>query len=253
MPWNPDLYHKFRSERTAPFDDLLKLVNVRGGLRVVDLGCGTGELTARLAATLPESDVLGIDDSPQMLGRAQEYARPGLRFELCAIEDLAGDWDLIFSNAALQWVEDHARLVPRLMGQLNEGGQLVVQMPSNFRHPTQRLVLELAALEPFRSALGGWSRTSPVLSIDEYADLLYASGGRELTVFEKVYPHVVEDAEALADFTSGTVLVPYFERLSPEMKESYMMAYKEKLRARYPGSPVFFGFRRTIFAATRQI
>ncbi len=252
MPWNPTLYHKFQSERFAPFDDLLALVNVRGGLRVIDLGCGTGELTARLADALPGSDVVGIDNSQEMLSRAEGYARSGLRFELCPIESVTGEWDLIFSNAALHWVEDHGSLVPRLMGMLRPGGQLVVQVPSNFRHPTQSLVRDLANEEPFQSALGGWSRTSPVLSIDEYADLLYSSGGQELTVYEKIYPHVLEDADALADWTSGTVLVPYFERLSEELKELFMERYRERLRLRYPTCPVFFGFRRILFAVTRH-
>src|SRR5512147_1524721 len=99
MPWNPDQYHKFQAERSAPFDDLLALVEKRPNLKVVDLGCGTGELTRRLADTLPESDVLGLDNSPQMLARAEAYARPGLRFAAGDIQDLTGTWDLIFSHA----------------------------------------------------------------------------------------------------------------------------------------------------------
>jgi trans-aconitate 2-methyltransferase len=252
MPWNPDLYHKFQTQRFAPFDDLIKLVKVREGLRVVDLGCGTGELTARLADALPGSDMVGIDNSHDMLSRAKGYARPGLRFESGSIEGITGEWDLIFSNAALQWVEDHRSLVPGLLKMVRPGGQLVVQVPSNFRHITQKLVQELAGEEPFRDALDGWSRTSPVLSIDEYAELLYSSGGEDMMVYEKIYPHILEDADALADWTSGTVLVPYFERLSPALKQRFMALYRERLHAHYPSSPVFFGFRRTLFAASRS-
>src|SRR5512137_210859 len=112
MPWNPDQYHKFQAERSAPFDDLLKLVAVRPGLRAVDLGCGTGELTRRLADALPGSRVLGLDSSAQMLSRAGAYARPGLSFEVGDQVTLQGEWDLIFSNAALQWSDDHHQLVP---------------------------------------------------------------------------------------------------------------------------------------------
>jgi trans-aconitate 2-methyltransferase len=252
MPWNPDLYHRFQTQRFAPFDDLLKLVQVQEGLRVIDLGCGTGELTARLADALPGSDVVGIDNSHEMLSRAEGYARPGLRFESGSIEGISGEWDLIFSNAALQWVEGHRSLVPRLLKMVRPGGQLVVQVPSNFRHITQKLVHELAGEEPFRDALNGWSRTSPVLSIDEYAELLYSSGGEDLTVYEKIYPHILEDVDALADWTSGTVLVPYFERLSPALEQRFMALYRERLHIHYPSSPVFFGFRRTLFAASRS-
>ena len=250
MPWNPDTYHKFQRERSAPFTDLLALVNVRPGLTVVDLGCGTGELTRRLADHLPDSRVVGIDNSPQMLERAAEHARPGLTFELASIEDLSGEWDLIFSHAAIHWVEDHHALVPRLLSMLNPGGQLAIQIPSNHGHLTHRLIKEMANTEPYRTALGGWERTSNVLGIDEYADILFQNGGENITVFEKVYPHVLENADALADWTSGTALVPYFERLPEDLHDPFMQEYRARLRSAYPGSPVFYGFRRTLFSAT---
>src|SRR6266850_7396140 len=114
MPWNPDLYNKFKSERFAPFEDLLPLIRIREGMRVIDLGCGTGELTNRLANHLPKSDVVGIDASEEMLSRAEKLTRSGLRFDKRKIEDVSGEWDLVFSHAAIQWVDDHAALIPRL-------------------------------------------------------------------------------------------------------------------------------------------
>lgn len=200
MPWEPDRYEQFKEERFAPFNDLVSLINVRPGLRVIDLGCGTGELTARLSDLLLDSDVLGIDSSAEMLERAREHTRPGLRFEIGRVEGLRGEWDIVFSHAVIQWVEDHPRLVPQLLSLAAPGGQLAVQLPSNFRHPTHLLYAETAGEEPFRTALGGWTRIWPTLSIQEYADLLYASGAEEITVFEKVYPHVLADADALADW-----------------------------------------------------
>jgi len=254
MPWNPEQYLQFEAERAAPFVDLLALVRVRPGLRVIDLGCGTGELTRRLAAALPDSDVLGVDTSPEMLARAAGLARPGLAFAEQRIEDAVADgaqWDLVFSHAAIQWVPDHAALVPRLLGMVRPGGQLAVQLPSNHDHLTHRLILTLAGAEPFRSALGGWTRQVPVLDLAGYADLLYHAGGRELTVFEKVYPHVLAEADALAEWTRGTALVPYLERLSPALQTLFLDHYRAALRAEWPRGPVFYGFRRTLFAATR--
>ena len=90
-----------------------------------------------------------------------------------------------------------------------------------------------------------------MLSIEAYAELLYQHGGVEITVFEKVYPHLLENADALADWTSGTALVPYFERLEPELRDRFMDRYRQRLRALFPESPVFYGFRRTLFTATR--
>src|SRR4051794_37178400 len=250
MPWNPDTYHKFQRERSAPFTDLLALVNVRPNLNVIDLGCGTGELTRKLADHLPNSRVIGIDNSPQMLSRASEHARPGLTFELASIEDLSGHYDLIFSHAAIHWVEDHHALLPRLLSLLSPGGQLAIQIPSNHGHLTHRLISELANTAPYRTALGGWERTSNVLGIDEYADILFQYGGTDITVFEKVYPHILENADALADWTSGTAPVPSFNRLPEDLHAPFMQESRARLQSAYPSTPVFYGFRRTLFSAT---
>jgi trans-aconitate 2-methyltransferase len=250
MPWDPDRYHQFRRERAAPFEDLLALIERRTSLEVVDLGCGPGELTRRLADELPSSKVVGIDNSLEMLARASHHIRPGLRFELGDIETVSGRWDLVFSHAAIQWLDDHEGLVPRLMSFVWPGGQLVVQVPSNQRHPALAYIRDIAREQPFAAALDGYSRDFPVLTVDHYAELLYESGGINLTVFEKVYPHVLENADALADWSRGTALVPYLERLPPELHEPFLNRYREKLRARWPGSPIFYGFRRILFAAT---
>ncbi len=249
MTWNPELYHRFERERALPFEDLVRLVDVRYGLTVVDLGCGTGELTLRLAETLPGSDVLGVDSSPQMLAQAAALARPGLRFELGRIESVTGPWDLVFSHAAVQWVDDHPTLIPRLLGLVRPGGQLVVQMPSNHDGFAHRAISETASESPFREALGGWTRRSPVLPIDQYAELLYAGGGRELTVFEKVYPHILADAAAVREWTRGTALLPYLERLPEPLHAPFLARYTARLQTRWPVGPVFYGFRRILFAA----
>ena len=118
-------------------------------LKVVDLGCGTGELTRRLADSLPESEVLGLDSSPQMLAKADSVKRAGLTFELGDQATLSGSWDLIFSNAALQWSENHRQLIGHLYGRLAPGGQIAVQVPSNHTHISHRLIIETAQEEPF--------------------------------------------------------------------------------------------------------
>lgn len=251
MPWNPNRYHQFEAERFAPFADLLALVKIREGMKVVDLGCGTGELTRRLADKLPGSEVVGIDSSPEMLERAHAQESERLRFEHGSIENVAGEWDLVFSHAAIQWVDDHSSLIPRLLSLVRPNGQLVVQLPSNHPHPTHTLIREIAAEEPFVSALSGWNRLPPVLSISEYAELLHEHGGKELTVFEKVYPSLLDNSDALAQWTQGTALVPYFERLPEKLHETFMKRYRERLAARFPSSPVFYPFRRILFAATR--
>ncbi len=250
MPWDPAQYEQFIAERSAPFDDLLGLVHVQPGLRIVDLGCGTGELTSRLADRLSESVVTGIDSSTEMLGRALPRVRKGLSFELGEIERVDGRWDLVFSNAAIQWVDDHPSLVPKLMSLVNAGGRLVVQLPSNQGHPTHTLLRDVAAQEPFAEALDGWNRAFPVLTVAEYAQLLYENGGTELTVFEKVYPHVLPDADALVEWMSGTAMVPYMERLPESLQGPFVARYSAALGRVFTSRPVFFGFNRILFGTT---
>ncbi len=250
MAWNPETYLKFQNERFAPFEDLARMVRVQSGLSAVDLGCGTGELTARLQALLPESQVLGVDSSDAMLEKARALAGPALRFEKGEIERVSGTWDLVFSNAAIQWVDDHESLIPRLLSLVNPGGQIVIQLPSNQEHCTHTAILDLAAEEPFLTALGGWRRQFPVLKVAQYAELLFKHGASDIVIFEKVYPHILPDADALAEWMRGTALVPYMERMKPESQRDFLDAYRKRLRARWPASPVFFGFNRILFSAT---
>lgn len=251
MPWNPDLYEKFKKERFAPFDDLLRLIDAREGIRLIDLGCGTGELTNRLANVLPGSEVVGVDSSEEMLARAISLSRPGLSFKKQAIEDVSGEWDLVFSHAAIQWVDNHHALIPKLISLVRPGGQLTVQIPSNHEHPTHRIIEELAREDPFRQILGGWSRSSPVLKVGEYAELLHQNGCDELVVFEKVYTHILSSTDDLVAWTSSTALVPYFDRLGVEGREAFLKQYRLRLKALWPVGPVFYGFQRILFSARR--
>ena len=250
MPWDPKQYHKFQAERSAPFFDLLALVEIRTNLKVVDLGCGTGELTRHLAEALPNSDVTGLDSSVQMLEKAASHAGGNLRFEQGDQSQLTGEWDLIFSNAALQWSKNHEELIPSLYERLLPGGQIAVQVPSNHNHISHQIYRETASEEPFRSVLNGFQRYAPILSIDEYARLFFEGGAENITVFEKVYAHVLEDSDAVVEWISGTALVPYFERLG-EYKESFVEALRAKMKAALPDTPVFYPFRRTLFSARK--
>ena len=250
MPWDPTQYHKFQAERSAPFFDLLVLVEVRPNLKVVDLGCGTGELTRQLADTLPNSNVTGIDNSSQMLGKAASLARPGLIFEQGDQSQLTGEWDLIFSNAALHWTENHSELIPHLYKRLTPGGQIAVQVPSNHNHISHQIYRETASEEMFKFILNGFQRYAPVLSIDDYARILFNCGAENIVVFEKVYAHVLENADAVVEWISGTALVPYFERLG-DYKDEFVRVIREKMRAAMPDSPVFYPFRRTFFSARK--
>jgi len=260
MPWNPDLYHKFQAQRSAPFYDLLTLVDVRANLKVIDLGCGTGNLTRELADALPNSHVTGLDSSSQMLEKAASLStsspstslRTSLVFEQGDQSTLTGEWDLIFSNAALQWSENHTELIPHLFDKLKPGGQIAVQIPSNHNHISHQIYRETAEEDMFKFILQGFQRYAPVLSIDDYARILFNCGAEDINVFEKIYPHVLENADAVVEWISGTALVPYFDRLG-EHKDEFVASIREKMRMAMPDSPVFYPFRRILFSARKPM
>jgi trans-aconitate 2-methyltransferase len=253
MAWNPDTYNKFKTERFAPFEDLISLIKVKPALQVIDLGCGTGELTAKLASVLPAPIILGIDSSKEMLSKANSFTSEQVSFANQTIEDTIATgkkWDLIFSNAALQWTGNHATLVPQLVSLVTPGGQLAVQVPSNHGHLTHVLLRELASTEPYKTALNGWVRVSPVLPIEAYAGIFFTCNCTDITVYEKAYLHVLENANALYEWMAGTAMIPYIEKLSAGMQQQFIHDYKNELLKNYTASPVVYPFKRILMAAT---
>ncbi|CAM3768756.1 Trans-aconitate 2-methyltransferase [Deinococcus saxicola] len=255
MTWNPDQYHRFKDARSAPARDLQAMIPERGYGDIVDLGCGTGEQTAALATRFPAARVLGLDSSPEMLARAGEHSVPNLRFEQGSILDVGGEFDLIYSNAALQWLPDHPALLAQLWTHLRPGGMLAVQVPANHDHASHRLLSETA--DEFRAELGGYTRfgpahgSSPVLTPAAYAETLDALGAAGIIAISKVYPVVLGGVAGLLDWTRGTALVPYLSRLKEEDGQRFEAAYLQKLTDAFPGGRVFYAFTRVLFMAQK--
>ena len=222
---------------------------------MVDLGCGTGELTRRLHERTRAASTVGLDSSQAMLERSADHAGDGLTFEL---GDIA-EWtpgeplDLIFSNAALQWLDDHDELFARLTAALSPGGQLAVQMPANHDHPSHLVAERVAAEVPFRGALGGYVGQSPVLEPERYALLLHRLGYSSQRVRLYVYLHVLPAAEAVVDWVKGTLLTDYRQRLADDLYEAFVARYRELLLAELPDERPFpFSFKRVLLWGGRQ-
>jgi len=213
----------------------------------VDLGCGTGELTLLLHRALGASATLGLDASAEMLHRAP-VSEPGLTFQQGRIEDFQGeDLDVVFSNAAIHWCQDHPALFDRLTRLLADKGQLAVQMPANFDHPSHRL-----AQEVFRQFSSQALPSTPVLSPREYAELLYRLGFAAQSVQARVYGHVLESTDAVVEWTRGTTLLPYQERLSASDFAAFLERYRERLSlALGAQAPYFYSFNRILLWARR--
>lgn len=251
--WQPEQYARFRNEREQPFHDLLALVEPVPGGRVVDLGCGTGVLTPVLHERTEAAETLGIDRSEAMLAGSGQYAGGGVRFEQGAIEAFAGSGlDVVFSNAALQWVDGHESLFPRLAETLGEGGQLAVQMPSNHDHPSHTVAHEVAREPRHARALGGYVRGYPLREVEWYAELFARMGFEEQHVRQQVYLHRLAGPEEVVEWVKGSLLTDYRNRLGREDYEAYLADYRERLLAKLPDErPYLYPFKRLLLWGRR--
>jgi len=252
--WNPTQYDRFKAERSQPFYDLLALVQPSAGMRVVDLGCGTGALTAELCKTLKVTECVGVDRSPSMLEDAKPHPAIPLRFELADVATWSPPIapDLIFSNAALQWIEDHPALFGRLTSLLSRKGQLAVQMPMNFDYPTHLVAHELENEEPFKRHLREPRRLGRMLTAEAYAVLLDDLGYTDQTVRVQVYPHHLDDRAQVIEWAKGTLLTDYESRLGPELFGIFLERYRERLLPRLRDTrPFFYPFKPILLWARR--
>ncbi len=247
--WNPDQYDRFRRERQQPFFDLLALLRPAKEPRVVDLGCGTGELTRELHHRLGARETIGVDSSAAMLERAAAHDGGGLRFERGDIADFCADdaFDLIFSNAALHWLPDHEALIGRLSRALRPGGQLAVQVPANHDHASHVTAAEVA------TEMGLSPHIPQVLLPESYASILGRAGYAEQHVRLQVYLHRLDSREAVVEWVKGTLLTDYARRLSEDAYADFLARYRARLLPKLEDArPYLFTFKRIHLWAQRS-
>lgn len=254
--WNPALYARFTDERARPVGDLLARVPLAAPKIVVDLGCGAGASTAPLVARWPQAQVLGLDTSPAMLEKARA-AVPGAAFTLADVAtwDPEAPVDLLFSNATLQWLPDHANLLPRLMGHLAPGGVLAVQMPDNLDEPSHALMRAVAAEPPFADLLRDAAEArAPLLSFEETYDAL-APAAATIEIWRTTYVHPLAGPEAIVEMLSSTGLKPFVDPLEGAARTAFLAAYGAEVAAAYPPTrdgSVLFRFPRLFFVAVKR-
>jgi len=251
--WDPAQYGRFERERAQPFHDLVARIPDGAVRRVADLGCGPGELTRSLLERWPDADVTGVDSSETMLAAAAKLAAsPRLRFEQADVRSWtpSAQLDRIVSNAALQWVDGHDALLARLVGFLAPGGALAVQMPHNDDSPTHRILRTLWRDARFAAQLGDAPPDLRVADASWYAERLIELGC-EADVWETVYLHRMQNADAIVEWVKGTALRPVLSQLDGDATAAFLAAYAEQVRDAYPSGPhgVWFPFRRLFFVA----
>jgi len=251
MPWNPEKYNQFKNIRYQPFFDLAQLIAADGLKNAVDIGCGTGEQTKILSEKFDTATFLGIDPSPEMLAKSSELESNSLHFKRSTVEEFITTnanqhWDLIFSNAALQWSNNHEILFPALISLLSDTGQLAIQMPVQKENLLNRVLLDLVQEKPFVDFLDGWKRESPLLTIDQYAQIMFENGLTNIQISQKVYPIIADDADKLVDFISGSSLIPYLERMTESQQRLFLPEFRYRVQKEFNRFPAIYAFKRLL-------
>lgn len=254
--WNSSLYLKFGAERTQPAVDLANRIGAESPEKIADIGCGPGNSTGVLARRFPGASVLGVDSSPEMI-EAAKRAHPELSFRLCdAGRDLPelgeGTFDVVFSNACIQWIPNHPKLLRDMMGLLRPGGVLAVQTPMNDREPIHRIIGEVVRN-------GKWASRFPNprifynLTQGEYFDLL-SDLSSDFTLWQTTYFHRLKSRRDIMEWYRGTGLRPYLSALPEEDRPDFERDIFDRLAGAYPeqkNGEIIFRFPRFFFLAVK--
>lgn len=256
MGWDNDQYLKFKAQRTQPAIDLAARIPLEDPSEIIDVGCGPGNSSRVLKNRFPDAHVLGADSSENMLTRARED-NPDMDFVLL---DAGGDmsgydgrFDVVFSNACLQWVPEHRELLPKLFALLKEGGALAVQIPMNYDEPIHRTLTELTGSAEWRGKLG-IPRLFHTLSQEEYFDVISRLTD-DFEMWQTTYFHRMPDHAAIMDWYRATGMRPYLEALNERDSAEFERQVLERVQREYEvreNGEIIFRFPRFFFVAKKQ-
>jgi trans-aconitate 2-methyltransferase len=252
--WDPALYLTFTDQRLRPALDLMARVPLADAATIYDLGCGPGNVTRLLVERWPRARVTGVDASPEMLAKARAIA--GIAWQHADLARWRAETpaDLVYTNAALHWLDDHAVLFPHLVDQLRPGGVLAVQMPRQHLNPTHRILFELAREPRWAGAPEAGIREFPVADPGQYYAWLTASCD-PLDIWEVEYLHVLEGDNAVLQWVMGSVARPVLDKLAQEHHAAFLAEYGARLSAAYPrraDGKTLLPFRRLFVVAQRR-
>tara|TARA_B100001971_G_scaffold36494_1_gene31538 strand:- start:1314 stop:2081 length:768 start_codon:yes stop_codon:yes gene_type:complete len=232
--WNPAQYLRYGSERLRPALDLMSRIKVDSPNTVYDLGCGTGTITGILKERWPDADVTGVDSSASML-ESTTNVESGVNWQHSDLNDWQPESpaDVVYSNAALHWLDDHAQLFPRLMSALKPDGVLAVQMPENWGAPSHTSIADTVREGAWRERLAPFQREQPVADPSFYYDLVSRLSS-SIDMWETTYMHILEGDDPVVEWTKSTMLRPLLDNLNEEEGAAFLKSYTEKVAKAYP-------------------
>lgn len=252
--WSSEQYLKFKKQRTQPAVDLAERIAADQPKNILDIGCGPGNSTAVLKERFPGADILGVDNSENMIDKAKA-SYPDLDFRICDITcelDKLDTYDVIFSNACLQWIPNHREFIPAFFGKLNEKGVLAVQIPMNGEEPLFKIMSKVIA-EPRWNFSDMNIEINETLLPEEYFDIL-SSCTESFDIWETVYYHRMPSIEAMVEWVKGTRLRPYINALdksNAKLLENEIAERAAEIYGKQKNGEIIFKFRRFFFTAAK--
>jgi trans-aconitate 2-methyltransferase len=256
MSWSAKQYVAFEDERTRPARDLLAAIPPIDARSAIDIGCGPGNSTELLVERFDNAIVRGVDSSTDMIEAARKRL-PEMQFDTVDIGTWndSGPFDVIFANAVLQWLPDHATLLPSLAARLTKGGSLAIQMPDNLNEPSHRLMREVAANGPWASKLADAAgQRTEMASASTYYSMLRPHCKR-VDVWRTTYHHpLAGGASGVVEWFKGSGLRPFLDPVDEGERAQYLKQYLAEIEQAYPAledGTVLLPFPRLFIVATR--
>lgn len=255
MNWNAAQYLKFMRERTQPAVDLANRILLEHPVKIIDIGCGPGNSTQVLSDRFPGASILGIDSSENMIQSARNE-HPGMEFRLIDagsdLTELGTDYDIVFSNACIQWIPNHPALLRSLMSLLRPGGILAVQTPMNYQEPIHQIIQEVSGSQLWKPYFPN-PRIFHNLTQEEYFDLL-SELSADFALWQTTYFHIMKSHQDILEWYRSTGLKPYLDVLPEDLKDAFETEIMEQVKLRYPvqgNGSILFRFPRFFFTAVR--
>jgi trans-aconitate 2-methyltransferase len=255
--WNPDLYLKYDKERTQPSIDLVSHINIENPLKIIDIGCGPGNSTQILVLKWPNAKITGVDNSPAMIERAKnDYPVQDWRILNAGTDEIDGKYDIVFSNATIQWIPDHSKLLKKFYDLLSEKGLIAVQLPLFWDMPLGKAIISVAKDNRWISKTKGVSELFTFHDYSYYYDQL-SELSNSIEIWVSDYIHILDSHFSIFEMIKSTGLRPYLERLESEKdKKDFIELVLKEIEKDYPlqkNGNVLFTFKRLFFIAKNHL
>jgi len=253
LDWAPEQYLQFKQERTQPSLDLVARISLEDPESIIDIGCGPGNSTRILRERWPHAEIIGIDKSEKMIGRARaDYPDQTWIIGDAASLETDRTFDLVFSNAVIHWIPDHESLLRRLFKLVNKRGILAIQVPANQESPLYKIIIKIARSARWSPSTSGREQLITYHNAEYYYNLL-VSRTREIALWETTYHHILNSHQELIEWYRSTAMKPYLDSLRNDGERAHFeKEVLDECKAYYPlqsDGRILYPFKRLFFTA----